>query len=181
MCFSHSKDPCRFCSILSVSRWGTACQGLSGEPVLPWHPYQDVILYFILLYLLYLCLHYSCMRDCMSLSLQLCFWVCTVADCVSEHRVDIHLTDIGGDRSAVAYGNRLLTAKTWHQRKQVSQAWHGVLIRGLRDRLSTYRVIITPIMSTIIPDKGVERETKYTDWCWLGWNQSKAPKVMDEL
>ncbi len=86
-------------------------------------------------------------------------------------QVDIRLTDIGGDSSTVAYGNRLLTAKTWHQRKQVSQAWHSVLLRGLRDRLSAYSGIITPITSTIIPEKGVESQTKNTGWCLLRWNR----------
>lgn len=68
-------------------------------------------------------------------------------------QVDIRLTDNGGDSSAAAYGNRLLTAKTWHQRKQVSQAWHSVLLRGLRQRLSAYGGIITPITSGVIPDR----------------------------
>lgn len=90
---------------------------------------------------------------------------CALWCTVFSVQADIHLTDIGGDSSTVAYGNRLLTAKTWHQRKQVSQAWHSVLLRGLRDRLSAYSGIITPITSALIPEKGEESKTKYTGWC----------------
>lgn len=104
------------------------------------------------------------MAECMSLSM--CFWVHRTALSL-QTGADIHLTDIRGDSSTVAYGNRLLTAKTWHQRKQVSQAWHSVLLRGLRDRLSAYSGIITPIRSTLIPDKG--ERSKQTERCSRRW------------
>lgn len=120
-------------------------------------------------------------------------WLCVFCHCrgvsgcapcrtVFWGQVDTLLTDIGGDSSTVAYGNRLLTAKTWHQRKQVSQAWQSVLLRGLRDRLSAYSGIITPITRTIIPDKGEGSQTKYTSWCWLKRNrcQVSQKKVMDQ-
>lgn len=93
-----------------------------------------------------------------------CVSGCALWRTVFSVQADIHLTDIGGDSSTVAYGNRLLTAKTWHQRKQVSQAWHSVLLRGLRDRLSAYSGIITPITSTLIPEKGEGSKTKYIGW-----------------
>lgn len=83
-----------------------------------------------------------------------CVYGCAPCRTESSTQADIHLTDIRGDSSTVAYGNRLLTAKTWHQRKQVSQAWHSVFLRELRDRLSAYSEIITPITGTLIPDKG---------------------------
>lgn len=147
--------------------------------VLSWHPKHNMTLLFLLkcvciCFIKFICV-YS-MGVCVYEWLCMFRHCCCVSGCVPWRnvfwaQVDIRLTDIGGDSSTVAYGNRLLTAKTWHQRKQVSQAWHSVLLRGLRDRLSAYSGIITPITTTIIPDKGEGSQTKYTGWCWLRWNR----------
>lgn len=159
--FSHFQDQCRCCLFLQSADEEQHVRAFleTSDTVLSWHPKQDAILLFLPLHLPYgkfICVYsmrvwLTVCFDTVAVFLGvrravLCFWA----------QVDIRLTDIGGDSSTVAYGNRLLTAKTWHQRKQVSQAWHSVLLRGLRDRLSAYNGIITPIMSTIIPDKGEE-------------------------
>lgn len=102
---------------------------------------------------------YACMSDCACVHFVTVFSGCVPWRTVFWAKVDIRLSDIGGDSSTVAYGNRLLTAKIWHQRKQVSQAWHSVLLRGLRNRLSAYGWIIKPITNTIISNKE-ENHTK---------------------
>lgn len=170
--FSHFKHYCRFCCVPQSAdeELYVGAFLVTSYTVLSWHPKQDVNLLFLL----------QCVCICFMASLFVCTvwvyeWLCVcvfchcrcVSGCVLRRtvfwaKVDIRLTDIGGDSSTVAYGNRLLTAKTWHQRKQVSQAWHSVLLRGLRDRLSAYSRIITPITSTIIPDKGEGSQTKNT-------------------
>lgn len=155
----------------SVSWWRAAHQGLPGDKLhSPLVGQCSLWLWFFfptpvgLLYGKFICVYSmgACHCHCVS--------GCAPWRTVFSAQADIRLTDIGGDSSTVAYGNRLLTAKTWHQRKQVSQAWHSVLLRGLRDRLSAYSGIITPITSTLIPDKGEGSKTKYTGWCWLQWN-----------
>lgn len=51
-------------------------------------------------------------------SVTLCMCLCFITAFLSGAALwvldDIRLTDIGGDSSTVAYGNRLLTIKTWH-------------------------------------------------------------------
>lgn len=175
---SHFKDHCRYCCILKPADQDrhvrpfleTGCTLLSCQTGC-----DSFVLTPVCLHLLYAkCICVYSMGACVY------GWLCVFCHCrcvsgcapwrtVFWAQVDIRLTDIGGDSSTVAYGNRLLTAKTWHQRKQVSQAWHSVLLRGLRDRLSAYSGIITPITGTIIPDKGDQIHR-------LWWNQWQATK-----
>lgn len=156
--FSQLKDHCRSCHILIKSCmsgpfWRQATLSSDNISNRMWFQCLYSTVSAFVIWKVYLCVQFGCMHvwvtACVCFSLSLCFWLCASRRTVFWAKVDIRLTDIGGDSSTVAYGNRLLTAKTWHQRKQVSQAWHSVLLRGLRDRLSAYGGIIKPITSTI--------------------------------
>lgn len=114
--FSHNKDNCRCCCILQSADEEQHIKAFLETSYTVLSSQKDCDFFF---------LHQS-----------VCFianlFVCTVwvhachCHCVSGRapwrtvfsaQADIRLTDIGGDSSTVAYGNRLLTAKTWHQRK----------------------------------------------------------------